>query len=77
MEIPGKYMHKKTVRGSFRTAVIRIGILLLMVSLLYLAGGLLGWLPLELETITWNNIRIVSGVSILGCLMAAIGFGNE
>lgn len=70
-------MNKKPGRGLLRTAVIRIGILLLVVSFLYLAGGLVGWLPLELETITWNNIRIVSGVSILGCLMAAIGFGNE
>jgi hypothetical protein len=54
-----------------------MGILLLLVGSVYLLFGLLGWLPLELETVAWNNIRIVSGVAILGCLMAAIGFGDE
>jgi hypothetical protein len=70
-------MTEKPARGSLRTAVIRIGITLLLVSSVYLIGGLLGWLPLELETIAWNNIRIVSGVAILGCLTAAIGYGDE
>jgi hypothetical protein len=70
-------MNNKPARTSLRTAVIRIGIMLLLLSSLYLMGGLLGWLPLELETIAWNNIRIVSGVAVFGCLMAAIGYGNE
>lgn len=70
-------MSKEPARGPLRTAVIRIGIMLLLLSLTYLICGLLGWLPLELQNIAWNNIRIVSGVAILGCLMAAIGFGNE
>ena len=70
-------MNNNSARTSLRTAVIRIGIMLLLVSSFYLIGGLSGWLPLELETIAWNNIRIVSGVAILGCLMAAIGYGNE
>ena len=34
-------------------------------------------LPLELEAVTWNNIRIISGAMILGCLVAAVGYGNE
>ena len=70
-------MTKKPARGPLRTAVIRIGIMLLLLSLTYLICGLLDWLPLEMESIAWNNIRIVSGVAILGCLMAAIGFGDE
>ena len=70
-------MTKKPARGILRTAAIRVGILLLLISSMYLICGLLGWLPLELERIAWNNIRIVSGVAILGCLMAAIGFGDE
>jgi len=57
--------------------MIRTGISLLAAGSIYLVCGLLGWLPLELETIAWNNIRIVSGVAITGCLMAAIGFGDE
>jgi len=70
-------MNRKPARAPLRTAAIRVGISLLLVASIYLVCGLLGWLPLELETIAWNNIRIVSGVAILGCLMAAIGFGDE
>lgn len=70
-------MNEKRVRAPLRTAVIRVGITLLLVGSLYLLCGLLGWVPLELEIIAWNNIRIVSGVAISGCLMAAIGFGDE
>jgi len=73
----GKYMNKEPARAPLRTAVIRVGIMLLLVSSIYLVCGLLGWLPLELEIVVWNNIRIVSGVAISGCLMAAIGFGDE
>jgi len=43
----------------------------------YLLLGLLGWLPLETEAVAWNNIRIISGAAILGCLLAAVGYGNE
>jgi len=70
-------MSKKPARAPLRTAMIRVGITLLLMSSLYLICGLLGWVPLELEVIAWNNIRIVSGVAISGCLMAAIGFGDE
>jgi len=70
-------MTKEPARSPIRTAVIRVGIMLLLVSSTYLICGLLGWVPLELEVIAWNNIRIISGVAISGCLMAAIGFGDE
>lgn len=68
---------KQPARGPLRTWVIRAGMTLILAGSLYLSFGLLGWLPLELETIAWNNIRIVSGVAIAGCLMAAIGYGDE
>lgn len=64
-------------RHPARNALIALGIAMLAVGSGYLAGGLVGLLPLEMEQIRWNNIRIVSGVAILGCLMAAIGYGNE
>ena len=70
-------MNIKPARAPLRTAVIGVGIMLLLVSSIYLVCGLLGWLPLELEVIAWNNIRIISGVAISGCLMAAIGYGYE
>jgi len=57
--------------------MVRVGITLLVTGSVYLCCGLLGWLPLQLEVIAWNNIRIVSGVAIAGCLMAAFGFGDE
>ena len=70
-------MRQKPERGALRTWLIRIGITLIVSGSVYLACGLLGWLPLQLEAVAWNNIRIVSGAAIAGCLMAAIGFGDE
>jgi len=64
-------------RHPLRKLLIFCGITLLAVGGIYLVTGLLGLLPLEMEEIKWNNIRIISGVAILGCLMAAIGYGNE
>ena len=60
-----------------RTFLIRSGILLATASGAYVAAGMAGFAPLETEAVAWNNIRIVAGLTILGCLMAAIGYGNE
>ena len=57
--------------------MVRIGVVLIAISGIYLLGGLIGLLPLEMEAVTWNNIRIISGAMILGCLIAAVGYGNE
>jgi hypothetical protein len=57
--------------------MVRLGIALIAISGLYLLGGLTGLLRLEMEAVTWNNIRIISGAMILGCLLAAVGYGNE
>ena len=70
-------MDKQPAREPLRNWIIRAGTTLLAAGSLYLTFGLLGWFPLELETIAWNNIRIVSGVAIAGCLMAAFGYGDE
>lgn len=64
-------------RHPFRSALIAFGIILLASSATYLVAGFAGWVPLEMERVTWNNIRVVSGLSILGCLAAAVGYGNE
>ena len=64
-------------RSLVKTLLVRAGITLTAVSGSYLALGLVGWVPLEIEAIKWNNVRIVSGLSILGCLMAAVGYGDE
>ncbi len=64
-------------RHPLRNLLIGCGTALLAVAGIYLVAGLLGLLPLEIEELKWNNIRIISGVAILGCLMAATGYGNE
>jgi hypothetical protein len=69
--------NKRAARSTLRTLLVRSGISLTAISGVYLAAGLAGWVPLEIEALQWNNIRIVSGLSILGCLMAAVGYGDE
>ena len=64
-------------RHRVRTLLIRIGVVMIAGGGIYLAGGLTGLFPLETESLAWNNIRIISGVTILGCLLAAVGYGNE
>lgn len=64
-------------RHRVRTLLIRCGVIMIAVGGIYLAGGLAGVFPLEKEILAWNNIRIISGVAILGCLLAAVGYGNE
>ena len=57
--------------------MIRAGIAIFAVCGTYLILGVSGLAPLETETIAWNNLRLVAGASILGCLIAAVGYGNE
>lgn len=57
--------------------MIRAGTLIFLVSTAYLLGGISGILPLQTEEIAWNNIRMIAGASIVGCLIAAVGYGNE
>lgn len=69
-------MNEKT-RGPLRNALIRGGIAIAIGAGCYLAGGLAGIFPLELEQIKLSNIRLVAGFAIVGCMMAAIGYGAE
>ena len=57
--------------------MIRAGTLIFLVSTAYLLGGISDILPLQTEEIAWNNIRMIAGASIVGCLIAAVGYGNE
>ncbi len=72
-----RWQRKGKQRHPARTWMVRVGIALIATSGVYLLGGMSGLLPLELEAVTWNNIRIISGAMILGCLVAAVGYGNE
>ncbi len=72
-----RWQRKGNERHPARTWMVRLGIVLIIMSGPYLVFGVLGWLPLETGVVTWNNVRIVSGVAIFGCLLAAVGYGNE
>ena len=72
-----RWRRKGEERHPARTWMVRVGGALIIVFGIYFIGGMAGWLPLEMETIAWNNIRIISGGAILGCLLAAVGYGNE
>jgi hypothetical protein len=72
-----RWQKKGSERHPARTWMIRLGIVLISLAGSYLLLGFLGWLPLETEAVAWNNIRIISGAAILGCLLAAVGYGNE
>jgi hypothetical protein len=43
----------------------------------YLLAGLAGAVPMTIESMSWNNIRIISGLAVFGCLMAAVGYSDE
>lgn len=68
---------KSSQRHPFRTLLIRGGILIALIGGCYLMAGLTGLAPMELESMSWNNIRIISGLAVFGCLMAAVGYSDE
>ena len=55
----------------------RLGICLILAGSLYIGLGLSGIVPLELEGISISNIRIPSGMAIVGCLIAAFSTRNR
>lgn len=67
----------ETARPRTRTVLIRVGATLLVLGCGYLLAALAGLAPLATESLAWNNIRVVAGAAIAGCLMCAVGYGNE
>jgi ABC-type Fe3+ transport system permease subunit len=72
-----RWQRKGSNRHSARTWMIRAGLLIIAISGSCLALAVLGVLPLSPDAMAWNNIRILSGAAIVGCLLAAVGYGNE
>lgn len=72
-----RWQNKGAQRHPVRTWMIRVGMTLIAISVPYLILGVLGVVPMETELITWNNVRFIAGAAILGCLVAAVGYGNE
>jgi len=64
-------------RHPARTWLIRAGNVIIVTSGFYLLCGIAGLVPLATEAIAWNNLRILASASILGCLISAIGYGDE
>ena len=67
-----RWQRKGSSRHSVRTWMIRVGVVLIAVSGTYLALGVVGVLRFSPEVTAWNNIRIISGCVIFGCLLAAV-----
>ena len=74
---PGPVARPRLLRRNKRPSLVIAGAALLALGGGGLLLGLAGIIPLELEAMTWNNIRIVASVAITGCLLAAIGYGKE
>ena len=55
----------------------RLGVSLIMAGSLYIGLGMFGVVPLELEGVSISNIRIPSGIAIIGCLIAAFSTRNR
>ena len=55
----------------------RFGITLIILGSVYIGLGLLEAVPLELEGVSVSNIRIPSGIAIIGCLIAAFSTRNR
>ncbi|MDX1459793.1 MAG: hypothetical protein R3348_01940 [Xanthomonadales bacterium] len=72
-----RWQNRGKDRHPARTWMIRAGMTLIAASVPYLILGLLGWVPLEVKVLAWNNVRFVAGAAIAGCLLAAVGYGNE
>jgi len=72
-----RWQRKGSRRHPARTWMIRAGMVLIAVSGTLLVLGVFGVLPFSLEATAWNNIRSLSGAAIVGCLLAAVGYGNE
>ncbi len=62
----------------FRRKLVLIGVVMLSLSLLMFAGGLAGFYSLQAEIFSGQSVlRTIASLSIAGCLIAAIGYGNK
>ena len=71
--------HGPSVKVKFMNRLFfeRLGVSLIMAGSLYIGLGLFGVVPLELEGVSVSNIRIPSGIAIIGCLIAAFSTRNR
>lgn len=72
-----RWQRQGSDRHPVRTWMIRAGIVIIGLSGGSLLLAFVGVLPFSPEISAWNNIRILAGAAITGCLLAAVGYGNE
>lgn len=65
---------KLTFDNLARTLAVRLGILLIATGFALTAGCMIGFLEFSLfEVAGHSGVRSLAGVSVLGCMMAALG----
>ena len=70
-------LHLENLEGARKILVI-LGILLLVVSGVFLVGSLLGIVSMESLAIgQQSGLRTLAGVAVVGCLLAAIGYWDR
>lgn len=64
--------------GCVRKALVILGILILVVSVVFLVGSLLGIFSIEsLALGQQSGLRTLAGGAVAGCLLAAIGYWDR
>lgn len=70
-------LHIENLEGARKILVI-LGILLLVVSGVFLIGSLLGIVSMELLAVgQQSGVRTLAGGAVVGCLLAAIGYWDQ
>jgi high-affinity Fe2+/Pb2+ permease len=72
--LPDRFLN---VHG-FRRKLVLTGVAMLLISLLLFAGGLTGFYSLKAVMFTGQSVlKTIASLSVAGCLVAAIGYGNK
>ncbi|MHC4374081.1 MAG: hypothetical protein ACYTBY_08490 [Planctomycetota bacterium] len=62
----------------FRRVLVLLGLVFIVVSIFLLFGRLAGLLPSDfLNLFGQSELRSIAGLAVAGCLLAAIGYGQN
>ena len=64
-------------RSAICVSLIRIGWIFIVAGMSYTIGGLIGLVPLELESGMLTNLRTPAGLAVLGCLICFLAYGKD
>jgi len=72
-----KTLHTENLTGT-QKAFVYVGVILLMLSGILFAGTFFGVFELNsFAVLGHSGVRILAGIAVTGCLLAAIGFYEE